>query len=116
MPTYEYHCPDCNHEFERFQSITAKPVKTCPECGKRKVQRLISNTSFILKGGGWYADGYADKKGGADKKEKKESASGGGTSGTSSSDAKSGGSSGTSDSGAKKKSDGGSKASSSAAA
>ena len=62
MPTYEYACPDCNHQFERVQPITADPIKTCPECGKRKVHRLISATSFILKGGGWYSDGYADKK------------------------------------------------------
>ncbi len=61
MPIYEYGCPDCEHRFERMQSITAKAVRTCPACGKRKVARLISSTSFILKGGGWYADGY-DKK------------------------------------------------------
>jgi len=36
MPTYEYKCENCNHEFELFQSITAKPVRKCPECGKNK--------------------------------------------------------------------------------
>ena len=41
MPTYEYECPVCLHRFEEFQSMTAKPLKVCPECGKRKLKRLI---------------------------------------------------------------------------
>ena len=63
MPTYEYLCRACDHEFERVQRITEDPVKTCPSCKKRKVERLISQTSFVLKGGGWYNDLYASKKG-----------------------------------------------------
>ena len=65
MPTYEYACGKCGHEFEREQRITEDPVKTCPECRSRKVERLISATSFVLKGGGWYSDLYAspDAKG-----------------------------------------------------
>jgi putative FmdB family regulatory protein len=62
MPTYEYQCNACGHEFERVQRITEDPVKTCPQCKKRKVERLISLTSFVLKGGGWYNDLYASKK------------------------------------------------------
>ena len=59
MPTYEYACPDCEHEFEAFQSITAKPIRKCPECGKRKVQRLISGGAGLLfKGSGFYITDY----------------------------------------------------------
>ena len=61
MPFYEYQCQACGHEFEEFQKITDKPVKTCPECKKRKVRRLISQTSFVLKGSGWYVTDYARK-------------------------------------------------------
>jgi len=67
MPTYEYHCKACDHEFERVQRITEDPLKTCPKCKKRKVQRLISQTSFVLKGSGWYNDLYSSKKGDAGK-------------------------------------------------
>jgi putative FmdB family regulatory protein len=59
MPTYEYQCDACGHEFEREQRITEDPIKTCPECGARKARRLISRTSFVLKGGGWYSDLYS---------------------------------------------------------
>ena len=65
MPTYEYKCEKCGHEFEREQRITEDPIKTCPECKSRKAKRLLSPSNFILKGGGWYADGYGssgDKK------------------------------------------------------
>ena len=59
MPIYEYACGRCDHEFEVDQRITDEPVRTCPECRSRKVKRLISQTSFVLRGGGWYADAYA---------------------------------------------------------
>ena len=62
MPIYEYQCDKCDHEFEREQRMTDPPVKTCPECKGRKVTKLISRSSFVLKGGGWYADGYSDSK------------------------------------------------------
>ena len=62
MPIYEYECDKCGHAFEREQSISDPPVKTCPKCRSRKVTKLISLSSFALKGGGWYADGYADSK------------------------------------------------------
>ncbi|MCS5637931.1 MAG: zinc ribbon domain-containing protein [Myxococcota bacterium] len=62
MPIYEYQCAKCSHEFEREQRMADPPVKTCPECKGRKVTKLISRSSFVLKGGGWYADGYSDAK------------------------------------------------------
>lgn len=62
MPTYEYHCKACDHEFEQEQRITEDAIKKCPSCGKLKVRRLISRgSSFQLKGGGWYDDGYHGK-------------------------------------------------------
>ena len=60
MPIYEYACPKCG-EFEVTQRITEQPLKKCPTC-KSKVRKLISNTSFQLKGSGWYATDYAGKK------------------------------------------------------
>jgi len=62
MPVYEYECRACNHRFEEWQKITDKPVKICPKCKARRVERLISQTSFQLKGGGWYGDLYASKR------------------------------------------------------
>ena len=58
MPTYEYACDACHHEFECEQRIVDPPIKKCPECGKKKVRRLVSSGNFILRGSGWYADGY----------------------------------------------------------
>jgi putative FmdB family regulatory protein len=61
MPTYEYRCEACKHEFEQFQSITAPPVKKCPKCGKKKVKRLISTgAGLIFKGSGFYITDYRD--------------------------------------------------------
>jgi putative FmdB family regulatory protein len=62
MPIYEYECEKCGHAFEREQRMSDAPVKTCPKCKARKVTKLISLSSFSLKGGGWYADGYSDNK------------------------------------------------------
>lgn len=59
MPTYEYRCQDCKEEFELYQSVKDAPAKTCPKCGKETAQRLISSGNFILRGGGWYSDGYS---------------------------------------------------------
>jgi putative FmdB family regulatory protein len=58
MPTYEYACDACHHEFECEQRIVDPPIKKCPRCGKMKVRRLVSSGNFILKGSGWYADAY----------------------------------------------------------
>jgi len=61
MPIYEYHCDKCG-TFEATQKITEKPLARCPTC-KGKVKKLISNTSFQLKGTGWYITDYARKDG-----------------------------------------------------
>ena len=58
MPTYEYRCDDCGHEFEAFQTITEKPVEKCPACNG-KVRRLISGGAGLLfKGSGFYITDY----------------------------------------------------------
>ncbi len=77
MPTYEYECGKCGHEFEREQRIKDEPIKTCPRCKARKARRLISHTSFLLKGGGWHSDLYSsskDSKGRGDEAGKKDEA------------------------------------------
>ena len=62
MPIYEYRCDKCEREFEVEQRITEDPIRSCPSCRSRKVRRLISQTSFVLKGGGWYSDLYSSNK------------------------------------------------------
>ncbi len=75
MPIYEYDCPKCG-EFEVSQRITEDPLKKCPTC-KSKVRKLISNTSFQLKGSGWYVTDYGGKKGATKEGAGKESGAGG---------------------------------------
>ncbi len=58
MPTYDYKCNECEHEFEEFQQMTAKPVKKCPECDG-KVKRLIgAGAAVVFKGSGFYETDY----------------------------------------------------------
>ena len=81
MPIYEYQCEHCG-VFEEMQRISDPPLGRCPTC-KRKVRRLISNTSFQLKGSGWYATDYARSGSGNGAKKDKdggESATSGGKS------------------------------------
>jgi putative FmdB family regulatory protein len=73
MPTYEYQCDACGKKFEKFQSITAAPIKKCPKCGKNKVRRLISTgAGLIFKGSGFYITDYRSES----YKEKAKSESG----------------------------------------
>ncbi len=58
MPIYEYRCLDCGKLLEVMQKYSDEPVKNCPDC-EGEVKKLISNTSFILKGTGWYVTDYA---------------------------------------------------------
>jgi putative FmdB family regulatory protein len=58
MPTYEYECTVCGHQFDAFQKITDAPLSKCPQCGK-KVKRLISaGLGIIFKGSGFYTTDY----------------------------------------------------------
>ncbi|NNL66386.1 MAG: zinc ribbon domain-containing protein [Myxococcales bacterium] len=63
MPIYDYQCQKCGHEFEKEQRIVEDPIKRCPACKSNQAKRLISKTSFVLKGGGWYNDLYASTGG-----------------------------------------------------
>ena len=73
MPTYDYICESCGHGFEKFQSITAKSLRSCPKCGKRKLKRLIgAGAGVIFKGTGFYqtdyrSEGYKKAKEGEEK-------------------------------------------------
>jgi putative FmdB family regulatory protein len=62
MPIYEYRCARCGHEFEVEQRITEPPIRRCAKCKRNGATRQISAASFVLKGGGWYADGYASRR------------------------------------------------------
>ena len=60
MPLYEYACPSCGYQVELMQSASsAAAPDTCNQCGAGPMQKMLSRTSFILKGGGWYKDGYS---------------------------------------------------------
>ena len=83
MPTYDYACENCGHEFELFQQMTAPVKRKCPECGANKLKRLIgTGAGVIFKGGGFYETDYrsgsykkaadADKKSAEDKPEKSD--------------------------------------------
>lgn len=78
MPIYEYQCCKCG-QFESFQRITDKPLTRCPTC-QGKVTKLISQSSFHLKGTGWYATDYGRKESGDGKPiERKGTTDGGGS-------------------------------------
>ena len=111
MPTYDYQCDACDHQFELFQSIKDALKRKCPECGKPKLRRLFGTGAAIMfKGSGFYTTDYRSdsyKKSAKDDASGGESKSGDAKTGDSktgdskSSDAKSGGESKTSDSSSK---------------
>ncbi len=110
MPTYQYICNDCGHEFEEFQSISALPLTECPKCGGH-VERVISGgAGFLFKGSGFYITDYRSKgyKEAAQKDVSGGSSSSADSSSNSGSKSDSGSSSGSSES---KKSDSGAKSS-----
>jgi putative FmdB family regulatory protein len=78
MPTYDYSCTACGHKWEVFHSITAKPLRKCPECGKLKAKRGIGpGAGIIFKGSGFYQTDYRSasyKKGEAAAKKAQEGA------------------------------------------
>lgn len=65
MPTYEYACQKCGHEFEQFQSMKDEPLKKCPKCKKAGLKRLVGGgAGLIFKGTGFYITDYKNKGGG----------------------------------------------------
>jgi len=61
MPIYEYECISQGHRFEVMQKMSDEPIQICEKCGG-KVRKLISSAGFMLKGSGWYKDGYSSSK------------------------------------------------------
>ncbi len=104
MPIYEYECSQCHQTSDALQKVNDPAPETCPRCGaQHTLSRVVSRTSFVLKGGGWYADLYSSSKpksdGGESKPAAKSEASGTspstpgtGSSGSSSGSGSSGGS------------------------
>src|SRR5204863_5117593 len=59
MPTYEYQCDACDHNFDEFQSINDAPLKKCPKCKKQKLRRVFgAGAAVIFKGSGFYQTDY----------------------------------------------------------
>src|SRR3954465_3061347 len=79
MPTYDYACDSCSHEFEAFEPITAQPQKKCPKCKKNRLRRLFgAGAGLIFKGSGFYQTDYRSdsyKKAAEAEKPKTDSAS-----------------------------------------
>lgn len=86
MPTYDYQCDACDHEFEVFQGINDPLKRKCPECGKNKLRRLFgTGAAIVFKGSGFYQTDYrsdsykkaaaADKKGDSKSEKKSDSKS-----------------------------------------
>jgi putative FmdB family regulatory protein len=83
MPTYDYVCEGCQHEFELFQSMKDEPKRKCPECGRQKLRRLIGpGAAIMFKGSGFYKTDYRSesykKAAAADKSSAAASSSDGG--------------------------------------
>lgn len=62
MPIYEYRCEECHIQFEQMHRITDESLPDCPACGSAQVSKLISLSSFHLKGSGWYVTDYGGQK------------------------------------------------------
>jgi putative FmdB family regulatory protein len=76
MPTYQYQCQGCAHDFELYQSFSEDPIEICPECGEKKIQKVISGgAGVVFKGGGFYETDY--KRGKGSEYQKKSDADGG---------------------------------------
>ncbi len=72
MPIHEYRCQSCGEEFEVIQRYSDRPLRVCKKCGG-PLEKLLSRTAFVLKGSGWYADGYSAGKGASAAKSGQES-------------------------------------------
>src|SRR5215472_11942558 len=93
MPTYEYQCDACDHNFDEFQSMSEEPLKKCPKCGKKKLRRVYGPGAAILfKGSGFYQTDYRSEsyKSAAKAEQDKAKPAEGGTSGSTGASAKNG--------------------------
>ncbi len=72
MPVYTYRCESCGIQFERHQSFTDAPLKTCPECRKKALKKVITSTKIIFKGSGFYATDHKSPSGDSSKTKKAE--------------------------------------------
>ncbi|MBI3151067.1 MAG: zinc ribbon domain-containing protein [Chloroflexi bacterium] len=70
MPVYTYRCESCGVQFERHQSFTDAPLKTCPECRKKALKKVITPTKIIFKGSGFYATDHKSPSGESSSKKK----------------------------------------------
>lgn len=61
MPIYEYRCESCGAELEKIQKFSDAPLTDCPACGKASLKKLVSASSFRLKGTGWYETDFKNK-------------------------------------------------------
>jgi len=73
MPIYTYRCENCGVQFERHQSFTDEPLKTCPECRKKSLKKVITPTRIIFKGSGFYATDHKSASGDMSRGSKSES-------------------------------------------
>ena len=72
MPVYTYRCEACGVQFEKHQSFHDDPLKTCPECRKRKLKKVITPSKIIFKGSGFYATDHKSPSGAKSHKSKSE--------------------------------------------
>lgn len=72
MPVYTYRCESCGVQFERHQSFNDAPLKTCPECRKKALKKVITPTKIIFKGSGFYATDHKSPSGAEARESKKE--------------------------------------------
>jgi len=76
MPTYEYECKECEHNFEAFQAMSDDPIRVCPECGKEVRRLILGGSGVIFKGSGFYVtDSGKGRRGSAKAEAKTEGAS-----------------------------------------
>ncbi|HET6822092.1 MAG TPA: zinc ribbon domain-containing protein [Anaerolineales bacterium] len=72
MPVYTYRCDSCGVQFERHQSFQDEPLKTCPECRKKSLKKVITPTRVIFKGSGFYATDNRSSSGNGSRENKPE--------------------------------------------
>jgi putative FmdB family regulatory protein len=73
MPVYTYRCENCGVQFEKHQSFNDEPLKTCPECRKKSLKKVITPTRIIFKGSGFYATDHKSASGDMSRGSKSES-------------------------------------------